>query len=278
MKSNSLVKYALIVLTLFCVFQFASLIPTSRIEAKAEKEALELVAKLSTEVQLSTEAEYAMYKIYYQDYISKAADEVLFSIPYVKDYTYRSLKDRQLKLGLDLKGGMQFTLSMNSEDFLTQLMNSERDSLFAAAILKTNEENALSHPEYIEAFFDHYQKIEKAETIIERCMHNAQLDVAKNEIETVDQLKRYVHQRSKTIAEDLRYLLNERINSTGLTQGQISVDLDLNNIHVEIPGAWNPERMRELLTKPASLEFWNVYRVSDPGILEGLVAADELYR
>ncbi len=228
--------------------------------------------------ELPYEQQAAMYDYYYQENIDAARNEVLFSIPYITDYTYQSLKDRQLQLGLDLQGGMQFTVSIDSESFLSHLTDLQNDPAFTAALANTNQQTNLSHLAYIDAFFDHYQKLEEAEKIIQFFGKNNQLNEQLYNIESVDQLKNHIHMLSKEMLNDTRNLLHLRLNATGLSQSQIHVDANQFNLKIEVPGAKDPERIRALLTDTAALEFWNVYRISDAPILEGLVAADRLLK
>jgi len=52
--------------------------------------------------------------------------------------------------------------------------------------------------------------------------------------------------------------------------------LNKQTIQIEVPGAQNPERIRSLLLSTASLEFWETYRITDAGLMEGFLAADQV--
>lgn len=73
-----------------------------------------------------------------------------------------------------------------------------------------------------------------------------------------------------------RYQLGERLNRVGLSQPNITVDLNKQHIYIEMPGAKNPDRIRSIVTSTASLEFWDTYRITDVGMVEAFVAADQL--
>ncbi len=270
MQINPFIKFIFAVVFISCAFQFALLIPIKQVEQKGMCHAY----LQASEAPYERQAE--MYQFYYQEYIDEARDKVVFSIPYITDYTYQSLKDRQLQLGLDLQGGMQFTLSIDSESFLKNLTDLKDDPSFTAALLRTSQQTELSHPEYIDAFFDYYQKIEAPERIIQFFSHNHQLNQMLYDIESIDHLKKHIHLLSQSMIDDTRNLLHQRLNVTGLGQAQFNIDVHRQNLQIEVPGAKDPERTRELITRSAALEFWNVYRVTDANILEGLLAADQL--
>ena len=75
--------------------------------------------------------------------------------------------------------------------------------------------------------------------------------------------------------EDVFKRLKDRIDKFGVTQPNVSLDAGRDMIVVELPGVDNPERARKFLQASAKLEFFDVHRASDPGVLEGLTNADK---
>ncbi|MEL6865812.1 MAG: protein translocase subunit SecD, partial [Bacteroidota bacterium] len=69
--------------------------------------------------------------------------------------------------------------------------------------------------------------------------------------------------------------LKERVDEMGVVQPNVSLDASRDLILVELPGISNPERARKFLETTAKLEFWNVYRISDPGVAQFFVNADK---
>jgi SecD/SecF fusion protein len=49
-------------------------------------------------------------------------------------YSYKDCRDRQLNLGLDLKGGMSLVLEISEEDVLKKLANNNPDAAFNKAV------------------------------------------------------------------------------------------------------------------------------------------------
>lgn len=68
--------------------------------------------------------------------------------------------------------------------------------------------------------------------------------------------------------------IKDRIDKFGAIQPNISLDKTRDMILVELPGIDNPERARRYLQASAKLEFWDVFRVNDPGIFDAFVNAD----
>ena len=72
--------------------------------------------------------------------------------------------------------------------------------------------------------------------------------------------------------------LKTRIDELGVVQPNVSLDKDLDLIFVELPGIENPQRARDMLQARADLEFWDVYRSDDNGVLAAFTEADNRLR
>ncbi|MDD3687631.1 MAG: protein translocase subunit SecDF, partial [Bacteroidales bacterium] len=60
--------------------------------------------------------------------------ENLTAFTLFKKYTYMDCKERELNLGLDLKGGMNITLEISAEDVILALANNQTDSTLIKAL------------------------------------------------------------------------------------------------------------------------------------------------
>ena len=264
MKTSSITKTLFWAMFIACSFQFSLMIPTGIIENKAETQA-ELYAHSFPAAQQA-----AIKEQYVQNYLDSIAEEVLFAIPYVVEYTYPALKKQQLQLGLDLKGGVQVTLGLNAAAFITNLASQSTNTLFVESLAQTQQMSSLTLKESIHYFFDVYTQVEKEETILRLFSKHPQVQQTAATPTSIATLKNTIFQLAETTLQHTQLLLTQRTNSLGLGQTNITEDLDNLYIHVELPGATNPERVREMLLATASLEFWETYRVTDPGIMEGL--------
>lgn len=270
MKNKSIVKFFFWLFFFVCGFQYCLMIPTCLIEQNAAK-----AAELSIGDYPTFHSE-EIKELYIQEYLDSIADQTIFKIPYVAEYTYQTLKERQLRPGLDLAGGMQITLGFDMETFIRNLADEPNDTHFEEALKHTKKSGPLSSVEYVDELFNFYQKIESEEGIKRNFQGHAQLkDQIKIHTTTKD-LKELVIEQTKDMVKRTQTLLEQRINHLGLAQVQISLDLKNNYILIEIPGVKNPEYIREMILTMASLEFWNTYRITDPGIRESFIATDDL--
>ena len=87
-----------------------------------------------------------------------------------------------------------------------------------------------------------------------------------------------VRQKANETVDLTFKLLKERIDKLGVVQPNISLDAARDLIIVELPGVDNPERAREYLQATANLEFWDVFRTTDPGIVQTFIDINERLR
>jgi len=267
MKNKTSIKALFWILFIAVIFQFSLMIPTTLVERTAASKATMYAQTFPIEQQ------QVVKRSYKQAYLENIATEVIFRIPYIANLTYNDLKDQQLQLGLDLKGGMQLTLRLNTADFLRDLAGDVQIDKFDKSLEYADKEMGLSQEEYIDAFFEHYQQLEPKESIIRLFSRHPQINLI--DVPSIASLKMTIQQLITTAMEDTQFLLEQRINGHGLSQTKITKDEKNNFIHVEVPGAQNPERIRSILVANAALEFWDTYRITDSGITEAFYAADK---
>ena len=66
-------------------------------------------------------------------FLDSIANEPVFNLG-IKEYTYKECKDREINLGLDLKGGMNVTLEVSVIDVIKSMANYSTDTTFNQAI------------------------------------------------------------------------------------------------------------------------------------------------
>lgn len=270
MQNTGLIKTMLYLMIGVCLYQFALIIPTKIVETNARTAAVTYASSFPKEEEQKIEQQYV------QQYLDSISNEVIFSIPWIKHFTYNEIKNQQLKLGLDLQGGMQVTIDFEIEDFIKRMADDPLDSLFLKAIELTKASTTSSPEKYIAAFFDHYQTIETEQNIRSVFSKHPLIKAKCNSQTSLLHLEQIIDQFFKETIASTHHLLRERIDGLGLAQTIIHLDEDKQLIQIEIPGVQNPERVRSILLATASLEFWEVYRITDFGFLDRFIEADQL--
>ena len=191
-------------------------------------------------------------------------------------FTFRQVRQKEINLGLDLRGGMSVTLEVAFPDVLKSLAENTEDPLFASAFEKANAELAQTGGDYIDIFVRNFN----AEKIA-RDMPNAQLRTYFGERSGIKgatdaEIIKFLRTESSEIIDRTFRILRTRIDRFGVAQPNIQ-RLAGSRILVELPGVKEPERITELLKSTAKLEFWEVYNelVNGRSLIERFYEADQ---
>jgi SecD/SecF fusion protein len=269
MQSKGLIKFFLVLLLLVCAWQFIFYFPTNKVEKQAEAAAQKVAALATPETrEVALRAERVRY-------IDSMSSEKILKLPLLGDYTYIDCKARQLALGLDLKGGMSVLLQVDLRDFLTALSGKSEDANFKAALENASKAQTQSQGDYISLFVQEYKKLAgdgKLASIFGRGESVKGLLT----LESSDaQVQEVMRRKANETVKETETRLKSRIDKLGVVQPMVSLDAARDIIVVELPGLDNPARAREFLEKAANLEFWEVYRISDPQLANALMDADK---
>lgn len=269
MQGKGIVKFFLVVMAIVTLVQYLFLIPTNRVEKEAEETAIAAAANVNEDEKRD------VYKAARTAYLDSISSEVVFTIPYLKTYTYQELKSQQLALGLDLKGGMSVLLQVDLKGFLKALSNESKEPIFLNALDEADEALKNAQTDYVTLFAEAYRKNAEGKSLAAIFARNEALRDQIN-FETSDgEVVRIIREKADETVDLTFKLLKERIDKLGVTQPNVSLDQNRDLILVELPGIDNPERARSFLQAAAKLEFKNVYRISDPGIQAAMVEANE---
>ena len=220
MQSKGIIKWLAILLSVASIYQLSFTFVTRNIEAKAQE-------------QENPEA-----------YLADIAEKEVYL-----GYTYDECKERELNLGLDLKGGMNVMLEIKAVDVIrTNAFNDVE--VVSNKPLRDKIESALKKAEQNEdsaAVVDAYLK-ELTSEDLEAIYGTTDASKVASDLKTMI---------SDSVAK-MHEVLNTRIDLLGVVQPNIQTVTGTNRIMVELPGIKDPERVSKLLASTASLEFWEV--------------------
>ncbi len=270
MQGKGLIKSILILIIAVCLLQFSYFIPTRKVEKAAESYAQSVTGKSK---ENSKDMDYKLARVKYLD--SMSGQEV-FSIPLIKSFTYSELKKQQLGLGLDLKGGMSSVLQVDLTDFLKSLAGRNANNTdFIKALENAEEAMKSSQSDFITLFSDEYRKVAGEGKLAKLFSQSETLDNITNS-SSDGEVTRMLRSKANETVNQTFERLKQRIDKLGVAQPNVTLDPNRDLILVEMPGIDNPQVAREFLTRNAKLEFWETYRISDPGINQAFLTADRL--
>jgi SecD/SecF fusion protein len=170
---------------------------------------------------------------------------------------------------------MSVVLQVDLREFLRALSNNTNDGTFKEALDRASQAQKNAQDNYINLFADAWNEVKGDKKLAPIFVRNEALREEIN-YETEDgEIIRVLFREKANETVDLTFkLLKERIDKLGVTQPNVSLDASRDLIIVELPGIDNPERARNFLQAAAKLEFWKVFRISDAGIQQAFIEAN----
>ncbi|PXW14743.1 MULTISPECIES: protein translocase subunit SecD [Chryseobacterium] len=201
----------------------------------------------------------------YQKEIARLSKDTL-NLGFTKLY-YTKAKDKEMKLGLDLKGGINVLLEINQRDLVNDLTNYSTNPVLIEALNKTDEAQKNSTKPYIDNFFEQFDVINKAK--------GANLKLADPEIfgnttltevkynTPDDQVKSIVKRKIDASVGTAFEVIRTRIDKLGAIQPNVQRVPGTARISVEMPGMKDIDKVKKMLQTSAKLQFWEVQQVPE---------------
>lgn len=192
-----------------------------------------------------------------QQYLDSIWTRPVYNFFGLKEYTYKEIKDTELSLGLDLQGGMHVTLEVSPVDIIKNLSGNSEDPAFLTAIEEARERQKESTAPFTELFYESFVEMnpeQRLAPIFATAANRERISAASTNEEVMEMINKEVDD-----AIDRSFIiLRTRLDQFGTSQPNIQRLQESGRIQIEIPGAENPERVRNLLQGVAKLEFWEV--------------------
>ena len=252
MKNKGLIKFVAWLFGLVCVFQLLLTFQFNRVEERADNYAINLVEE--SEENFDTKRRDA--KLRYVDSISNIPD---FNI-LIADYTYDELKKRSMKLGLDLRGGINAILQISVKDILRTLSNNSIDPIFNQALSDAEEMQKNSQNTYLEDFFIAFDNIKGDSKLASPDIfanRNLSEEITFNMSD--EEVQPILETKIDESIESALQVLRKRVDPDGLLSPVIQRIGSSARILFELPGANDVERIKKLLQGTAQLEFWDAF-------------------
>ena len=176
--------------------------------------------------------------------------------------TFKECQRKEMNLGLDLKGGMNVILEVSVEDILKALSNFNPDKTFNAALDHAKELQKHSQSDYLTLFGKAFQELDPNAKLAS-IFGTIGLKDKINFNSTNDQVLKVLDGEITVAITNAFNILTTRIDRFGVVQPNISQLATKGRILIQLPGANNPKRVRELLQGTANLEFWETYENSE---------------
>ena len=258
MQSKGWIRFVAILLGLASIWQLSftaiTRIQESKARKAAEAQALQFVEANNVAPEVREFVLDSVANIRNRAYIDSIGSEKVFL-----GYTYQSAKEKEINLGLDLKGGMNVMLQVQLEDLVRALSGGSTDPDFVAAMAEAKKNNVNSSADFIGLFREAWDKVAPGRRLAEVFATYELRDKISNDA-TNDKVIEVIRAEAKSAVDNSFNVLRNRIDRFGVTQPNIQQVGNSGKILIELPGVKDPERVRKLLQGTASLEFWPTYQ------------------
>ena len=250
MQTKGFIRVLTIALLLICAFYLSFTFVSNHYQNKAEQKAL-AAAGIKT-----ADTSNEKYKTALNEYLDSIANEKV----YLGYYTFQQVREKELGLGLDLKGGMNVTLQISVPDILRALANNNPDKKFNQAIDNVAS-NQTAQDDFVGSFCKEYKKL-APEGNLAQIFRN--IERVKEKPNATDaEVQNILNDEVNAMVDNSYKVLRNRIDRFGVVQPNIQKLQSTGRILLELPGVKEPERVRKLLQGAANLEFYETYTLAD---------------
>lgn len=268
MQSRGAITTFAIILALVCLYQLSFTFVTTRVENKArvyahKEEARLLAARLAEGNPILESYLYdSISKSREKYFLDSMSNQVVYNI-LLRKYTYQESKEREINLGLDLKGGMNVTLEVSPVEIVRSLSGHSRSPVFNQAIEKALEKQKTSQTDFLTLFAESFTEIDQSASLASIFMNSPEFKDRIRYNSTNDEVISEIRTEVDGAIDRSYNILRTRIDRFGVAQPNIQLLPASGRILVELPGIKEPERVRKLLQGTAQLEFWETHTFAE---------------
>jgi SecD/SecF fusion protein len=261
MQNKGLIRLFAIVFALACLFQLSFSYKSWQVSKAAQA-----FAQGDAEIEAN--------------YLDSMNNQIVYNLG-IRKYTFAEVKEREINLGLDLKGGMNVILEVSVKDILLSLSADRNSPMLNQALIEADQRFGGSNDLYINIFFRELDRL-IAQSGENWTYSNTKLFGTKLMNERLgfnasdEAIKEELRGEVEAAIANVYTVLRARIDQFGVVQPNIQKLENTGRILVELPGVKDPERVKRLLQSTAELEFWNLHEGVE--LIDFLAEANEKLR
>jgi SecD/SecF fusion protein len=267
MQNKGAIRLFAVAFAVVCLYELSFNFWTVRVENKAKKfadtEAIHAFAKELAKGDLAKEGIILDSLINEQEkhFLDSLSNRPVLNLGF-QTFTYKDVKEREINLGLDLKGGMNVTMEISVSDIIRGMTGYTKDTAFNQALDRAIVRQRNEAKDIVTLFGETFTQFNP----------NARLAPLFNRVEYNDRI--HATSTNKEVLAVIRVEANDAISRTynilraridrfGVVQPNIQKLEGSDRILIELPGVKEKDRVRKLLQGSAKLEFWETYKMKD---------------
>ena len=177
-------------------------------------------------------------------------------------YTLKECREKEINLGLDLKGGMNVTMEVSVPDILDALSGHNQTPNYKAAMEAARQKQKSSGADFVTLFIESYKEIDP-QAQLASVFSTFELKDKVTLTSTNEEVEKVIREEVDGAIQNSFNVLRTRIDRFGVVQPNIQKLAQPGRILIELPGIKEPERVRKLLQGSANLEFWETYECQE---------------
>lgn len=236
-----------VIISLLCIYYLSFTFVANKVQNEAE--------------EYATNAEGTIDFAKKQAYLDSVWTEPVYNL-LGAEYTYQEVKETELNLGLDLRGGMHVVLEVSPIEIIKSLSGDSKDPDFQKALQLAQQRRVNSQERFTTLFYNAFQEVapnKKLSSIFANAANRGRISYSSSN----EEIMNVINEEVENAIDRSFNILRTRVDRFGTSQPNIQRLQGTGRIQVELPGVDNPERVRKLLQGVAKLEFLEVYEVGE---------------
>jgi SecD/SecF fusion protein len=247
MRNRSGIITLTIIISLLCVYYLSFTLVANQVQDRA--------------TAYATDSENNVDYAAKQNYLDSVWSEPVHNLFGIQ-YTYQEVKETELNLGLDLRGGMHVTLEVSPVEIIKGISGNNPDPDFLAAIDQAREAQRNSQESFTTLFRRAFNEIapeKNLSNVFANAANRGRISTSSSDNEVMA----VINEEVDNAIDRAFNILRTRIDRFGTSQPNIQRLQNTGRIQIELPGVNNPERVRNLLQGVAKLEFLEVIELQE---------------
>ncbi len=269
MQNKSAIWLFTILLTIAALYILSFSVVSSNFETKAETYVNGMYAdSLNSEHPGDSDKVSEKLRLLKDEYLRDSAKVQV--VPII-GLTYEQVKQKELNLGLDLRGGMSVTLEVSLPDLVNALSSKDPTPAFQNALKEAKTMQQSDDADYI-TLFERAWGQQNTDVELWRIFHKQETKELFPARSTDDEIFATLRSEAEQAIDNTENIIKKRIDQFGVAQPTVQKQSFTGRIVVELPGVKDREGITKKLKSTANLEFWNVYRTQE--VFQSFVAAN----
>lgn len=262
MQNKGAISVIAVIFALICIYQLSFTLVTKRVESRAEQYGKQMAAKEMESLKLDlSDADKLAYKDSIEDarenaYLDSISEETVYNFLFMRKFSYKECKAREINLGLDLKGGMNVMMEVSTVDVIKNLASNPEDETITSLLNRATELHRQNGGKYIDRFADAVNESKNLELAAFFSTKLKDKGITKNSSNS--QVISAISNQCSDAFQTTYQVLSKRIDKFGVAQPTIQKLDATERILIELPGVKDPQRVTNLLEGSARLQFWLV--------------------